>query len=718
MNLDLPSTLSPEASSPAQSNLAKAQVSSADILSEAHSLKQAPFKASKQTIQDLEELRSFQQAKRRDYEQHLNKNRLNYGQWIRYAKWELEHNHDYKRARSIMERALQVNSQHVPFWVRYIELELLHRNVNHARNVLERGVTTLPYTDKLWYMYVQTEETLGNYNSVRKIFERWISWKPAKAVWDSYIGFEKRYDEYDNVRALFTRYLAEYPHGDVWLRWADFERLEVPPSESSIPRIRGVFEAAMDALFENGTIETDTSVSQIILRWTSWEASQGETDRARQIFLTALEKGMIKSESQKSKIYQVFADFEKMFGTSSSIDSSVAMKRRIQYEEEVTKNPRDYNAWWEYIKAEEHSSVETLRDLFRRSISTHPEEKYKSLLWRRYVFLWIKFALWEEFSNRDIERARSIWTDALALIPHARFTFAKIWIMAAEFELRNDKVEALTKARKLLGRALGLTSKHTKSKIFRFYIQLESRLNGLKRVRLLYNKWIEAALIHDSEHPESRAALGVLKEFIFKEQQLGEVERCISLYEMAIDLPFKDEVEVKLSFEPRGDLFDAFITFLKEELLYDRARQEFRKEIDRNASLKLWIEFANFESSILSPDQIKDLENATDDEEFQLGDYQKEKSREVFNEAVKHFRQKDDARNCIAVLNAWKQYEEAHGDVNSVAKVEGKFPKEITKRRATDSGEEVYTEYEFPQETPNLNKFLANARKWALQSNS
>ncbi len=46
--------------------------------------------------------------------------------------------------------------------------------------------------------------------------------------------------------------------------------------------------------------------------------------------------------------------------------------------------------------------------------------------WRRYVYLWVKYALFEELDTGDVERARDVYRAALELIPHRTFTFAKV----------------------------------------------------------------------------------------------------------------------------------------------------------------------------------------------------------------------------------------------------------------------------------------------------
>ena len=67
--------------------------------------------------------------------------------------------------------------------------------------------------------------------------------------------------------------------------------------------------------------------------------------------------------------------------------------------------------------------------------------------WRRYIYLWINYALYEELETEDVERARQVYEACLHLIPHKKFTFAKVWLMYAHFEVRQ---KCLGKARKIL----------------------------------------------------------------------------------------------------------------------------------------------------------------------------------------------------------------------------------------------------------------------------
>jgi hypothetical protein len=68
---------------------------------------------------------------------------------------------------------------------------------------------------------------------------------------------------------------------------------------------------------------------------------------------------------------------------------------------------------------------------------------------------------------KDYDRARQVYRTALNLVPHKQFTFAKLWIMAARFEVRQLDLMA---ARKMLGSAIGMCPKEA---LLKGYIQLE-----------------------------------------------------------------------------------------------------------------------------------------------------------------------------------------------------------------------------------------------------
>lgn len=64
--------------------------------------------------------------------------------------------------RSIYERALDVDHRNITLWLKYTEMEMRNRQVNHARNLWDRAVTILPRANQFWYKYTYMEEMLEN----------------------------------------------------------------------------------------------------------------------------------------------------------------------------------------------------------------------------------------------------------------------------------------------------------------------------------------------------------------------------------------------------------------------------------------------------------------------------------------------------------------------------------------------------------------------------
>ena len=92
--------------------------------------------------------------------------------------------------------------------------------------------------------------------------------------------------------------------------------------------------------------------------------------------------------------------------------------------------------------------------------------------------------MFEELDAKDLVRTEAVLKKCLEIIPHSIFTFAKIWLMLAEFYIRQKN---LTQARKVLGTAIG---KCPKEKLFKGYIQLEKQLGNVDRCRTLYQKYL------------------------------------------------------------------------------------------------------------------------------------------------------------------------------------------------------------------------------------
>ncbi|KAI7990504.1 L-ascorbate peroxidase 2, cytosolic [Camellia lanceoleosa] len=108
--------------------------------------------------------------------------------------------------------------------------------------------------------------------------------------------------------------------------------------------------------------------------------------------------------------------------------------------------------------------------------------------------------------------------ECLKLIPHEKFSFAKIWLLAAQFEIRQLNLKG---ARLILGNAIG---KAPKDKIFKKYIEIELQLGNIDRCRKLYEKYLECA-------PENCYAWSKYAEL---ERSLSETERARCIFELAI----------------------------------------------------------------------------------------------------------------------------------------------------------------------------------------
>jgi len=463
-----------------------------------------------------------------------------------------------RRARSVFERGLNEDPQSVSLWLAYIDAEIKHRNINFARNLLNRAVSTMPRVDKFWYKFVYMEETLGNVPAVRQLFERWMQWEPDEEAWNSYIKMEIRYGEISRARAIFERFVQVHPSAGNYLKWARFEE-----EHADADNVREVFSAAMEVFGEGEFVD-----ERVYVAFAKFETRLKEYDRARTIYKYALNR---LPRSKSEALYQGYTAFEKQFGDKDGVEDVLIGKRRMQYEEQVTENPKNYDAWFDYARLEEMTGdADRVREVYERAIAQIPPTREKRH-WRRYIYLWINYALFEEF-NREYERARQVYQEVLKLIPHKVFTFAKVWLLAAQFEVRQLN---LTGARKLLGQAIG---RCPKGKLFKGYIDLEMQLREFDRCRKLYEKFLEFSP-SNSYGWISYAGL---------ERLLDDVERVRAIFEFAItqglDVP--------------EAVWKAYIDFEVEEGEYDRARLLYERLLDKTNHVKVWISFAEFEVSI------------------------------------------------------------------------------------------------------------------------
>ncbi|KAK3069252.1 NineTeen Complex (NTC) component [Teratosphaeriaceae sp. CCFEE 6253] len=640
------------------------QISAEQLLREAVDRQEPALAAPTQRFADLEELHEYQGRKRKDFEDYVRRNRLNMGNWLRYAAWELEQK-EYRRARSVFERALDCEPTNVQLWVRYVESEMKERNINHARNVLDRAVTILPRVDKLWYKYVYMEEMLGNIAGTRAVFERWMSWEPDEAAWAAYVKLEKRYAEFDRARNVFERFTIVHPEARNWIKWARFEE-----ENGTSDLVREVFGMSIETLGEEFMDE------KLFIAYARFEAKLKEYERARAIY------------NKSAVLHKQYTTFEKQYGDREGVEDVVLAKRRVMYEEQVTANPKNYDTWFDYARLEESSpssDPERVREVYERAIAQVPPSHEKRH-WRRYVYLWIFYALYEELQARDPARAHQVYAASLKLVPHKTFTFAKLWILKSQFHVRQNDLQ---QARKTMGLAIGMCPKN---RLFSAYIELELQLFEFLRCRTLYEKWIEW----------DAANCTAWIKFAELERGLDDTARARAIFELATAQPSLDMPEL---------LWKAYIDF-EEDLAegpeeFERPRELYERLLGKTQHVKVWISFAQFELGVPDP-ELADADA--------VAPASIARARGVFARAHGIYKQKALVEERIALLNAWKGFEDMHGGEPEREALGKQMPRKVKKRRRLEDGSfEEYLDYVFPADdegSAKMGKLMAMARKW------
>lgn len=584
--------------------------------------------------------------------------------WLKYAAWE-EKQMQIDRARSIYERALDTDHRNITLWLKYVEMEMRNRQVNHSRNLWDRAVTILPRANQFWYKYTYMEEMLENIAGARQVFERWMEWQPDEQAWQTYINFELRYKEIERSRQIFERFVMVHPDVKNWIKYARFEA-----AQGFIKGSRRVYERAV-------TFYGDEVIDEkLYVAFAKFEEAQREHERARVIYKYALDH--IPKE-RTDEIYKAYTIHEKKYGDRSGIEDVIVSKRKHKYEQQVKDDPFNYDTWFDYLKLmESEDNHEQTREVYERAIAYVPPRREKDS-WRRYIYLWINYAMFEELETEDIDRCRQVYKVCLDLIPHRIFTFAKIWILYAKFEIRQKN---LSVARKTLGMGLGICPKN---KLFRGYIDLEIQLREFDRCRKLYEKFLEY-------EPENCTTWMKYAEL---ETLLGDTDRARAIYELGLKQPRLDMPEL---------LWKAFIDFEIGQEEPKNARQLFERLLDRSIHVKIWIAYAKFE--LFNTSAEEGIDNIV-------------VARRVFERGNAALRSNGDKENRALLMEAWRDFENEKGDEESQQKIREKMPKRVKKVQkvlgedGTDGWVEVF-DFEFPEDEstrPTL-KLLASAKLW------
>ena len=217
-------------------------------------------------------------------------------------------------------------------------------------------------------------EILGNVTGARQVFERWMNWLPDQQGWLSYIKFELRYNEIERPRAIFERFVLCHPKVGAWIRYAKFEM-----KNGEVGRARNCYVRAVEKLSD------DEEAEQLSVAFAEFEERCKEAERARYIYKFALDHI---PKGRAEDLYRKFVAFEKQYGDKEGIEDAIVGKRRFQYEDEVKKNPLNYDSWFDYIRLEESvGNKDRIREVYERAIANVPPAAEKRY-WQRYIYLW------------------------------------------------------------------------------------------------------------------------------------------------------------------------------------------------------------------------------------------------------------------------------------------------------------------------------------------
>mmetsp|Transcript_49827 Transcript_49827/g.115697 ORF Transcript_49827/g.115697 Transcript_49827/m.115697 type:complete len:679 (-) Transcript_49827:63-2099(-) len=634
------------------------QVTAEQLLREAVDRQEEDARPPRQRIVDEDELQMYRVRKRKEFEDIIRRQRQNIGAWTKYAQWEASQQ-EFRRARSIFERALHVEYQNISIWLKYLEMEMKNKFVNHARNLFDRVTQLLPRVDQFWYKYAYMEELLANYAGARTIYERWMEWEPEDSAWLQYVKFEERCNEIDKGRRIMERYVSCRPTQQAFIRLCKFEE-----KHNNTNRTRSGFEKGVEMLGN----ELD---EKFYIKFAQFEQRQKEMERAQAIYKLALD---ILPKGASDELYRAYVSFEKQHGDRDAIEEVVLNKRRFIYEEGVKKNVRNYDVWFDYCRLEEScGDVGRIREVYERAVANKPPVLQKRF-WRRYIYLWVYYALFEELQTGDIEKARAVYDALIKVIPHKHFSFAKIWKIYAEFEVRQLNLD---RARMIFGRAI---AECQKERIFLDYADLEMRLGNIDRCRKIYAKFLEA-------HPQNPKAWNV---YVDLEDSVGELERARALCNLAVEQERLDMPEL---------VWKRYIDLEVNHDEFDHARAVWLRLLNKSSHVRVYIAYSEFEAQTCES---------------------MPRCREALERGVKHFKAENRGDERAMLLEHWLKLEKEFGNEASAEAVEKRQPKRVKKRRAVPgetAGQEAYEEYMdyvFPDDKPeqqNL-KILEMAHAW------
>jgi crooked neck len=159
-------------------------------------------------------------------------------------------------------------------------------------------------------------------------------------------------------------------------------------------------------------------------------------------------------------------------------------------------------------------------------------------------------------------------------------------------------------------------------------------------------------------------------------------------------------------------LWKAYIDFEEEEAEYERTRALYERLLEKTEHVKVWTSYAHFEINVPETD----ISITEEDEEAPISDAAKARARSVFQRAHKLYKSRDLTAERVALLNAWKSFEDAHGGDEDKEAIAKQMPRKVKKRRRLDDDSfEEYMDYVFPADdagAAKMSKLMAKAQAW------
>ena len=251
--------------------------------------------------------------------------------------------------------------------------------------------------------------------------------------------------------------------------------------------------------------------------------------------------------------------------------------------------------------------------------------------------------------------------------------------MAAQLEVRQRDLAA---ARKLLGTAIGMCPKEN---LFKGYIELELQLGEIERCRTIYAKYLEFM--------PANCATWIA--FAQLEVSVGEVSRARAIYEIAVTQALLDMPEV---------LWKSYIDFELSERQVAAVRALYERLLERTTHVKVWISYGQFEASEGHADVTGSGDIVV--------------ARKVFTRGYNALKAQGLKEERVLLLQSWLECENKSSD-GDAATVENMLPRKMKMKRkinpdATDGDAEWEEYYEYQVSSYSLTHLLTHSPTHSL----